>query len=428
MVSVGSFRLEPGQVLFFLFCCYGFLLPFELVLEIWFGIDTILKPYRLIGILTFAIFIFQILRTGLKVTRDAREDLFLYAVMVYGIIISLFRIITGIFDLALFRGDIFLTSLYLLTFIVFKSTLLSSKQLQRVFECYVLGMIINAVFMFNAFFFLGDTKRDSGFMDNPNYAALGLVMVMTYVLLRLDLSRKLLSRIGLGIFVLFLLYVFVTTGSRTGFVLLVLSLAVIFLLVSLRQKARLVLAAGALVLFLLPIKLETAALGGPLILINRLAQSASSGETDVRFVVWKGTFHALEQEGYWGMGIGQFKANFPLLFAQETDNLIYRMVERDYFLGTHNDFLSILTDYGLPGLCCYVIFLVLSVRKVGRKILIQPSLRSVGWLSTMQFITILCLIVFGLTAESFQNPLFWFLLMFATKSPTGGQPAPVFES
>lgn len=427
MVSVDRIRLDPDYLLYLLLCVYAFLLPFELILEIWFDVDTILKPYRLTGILIFAAFVGLTLRSGLKVTRDVQEDLFLYAALAYGIIISLVRIITGIFDMGYFRSDLILTSLYLMTFLVFKAAPVSNNQLMRIFECYALGMTINALFMFNAFFFLGDTERDAGFMDNPNYAALGLVMVMTYILLRLDLSRRTLSRVLLGLLCLFLLYIFITTGSRTGFVLLVIALVIIFLLVSFQQKIKLLIAGGTLVVLLIPLRLETAQLGGPLILINRLAQSASSGETDVRFVVWKGTFQALEKEGYWGMGIGQFKANFPLLFAEETNNLIYRMVERNYFLGTHNDYLSILTDYGLPGLCFYLIFLILNLRKTARRLLAKPSIREAGILPPLQFIVLLCLIVFGLAAESLQNPLFWFLLMFATKSPTSRSPAPIPE-
>lgn len=411
------------QVLYVLFCLYAFLVPFEHVLDIFFGIDTVLKPYRLMSILIAGIFFLQLLRKGLPLTRDIKEDVFLYAVFIYGIVISLFRLITGIFDIGFFRNDMMLSGLYLVTFAIFKSLAVNKDQLLRVFRYYVIGMTANAFFMFNSFFFLGNTSRDAGFMDNPNYAALGLVVSMTYLFLLRDLDSRRLQRMLLGALSIFLLYVFITTGSRTGLILLILAVFVVFLMVSMRQKLRLMLAGGCMILLLLPHNLETAQLGGPLILINRVAQSVNSGEEDVRFVVWRGTFLALEEKGYLGMGIGQFKANFPLLFAEEADNQIYRMVERDYFMGTHNDFMGILTDYGLPGLCFYVIFLVLNFRKTGKKLLAAPSLRLLGILSPLQFIVLSCVVVFGMTAESFQNPLFWFLLMFATKSPTSGYPA-----
>lgn len=411
-------RLNFEALLYGLFCLYAFLLPFEFILEFLFGIETIFKPYRVVSLLIIGAFFVRSLQRGMVVRQDIREDIFIYALLAYGILISLFRMASEPFHLGYFSNDVFQTTLYILTFFVFKSLPLNSEQLTKVLGFFVFGLILNSVYIFYNFFFLGNFFRDSGFMDNPNYLALGLIAALTYLMLQIDFSRVSWQRWFYPVIILFLLYIFTIAGSRTGLVLLGISLLLVFAFFSLRRKIALLLLGGVILLFVLPRSLDQLQQGGPNILYNRVAATLGSELEDVRFVVWRGTFNALEQEGYLGMGIGQFKAKFPVLFQYETNKLILEMINRNYFMSTHNDVLSILTDYGLPGVLVFLTFLTLAFRKLLKRLLTTSDEPALLLQTRLAFIIFCCLVIFGLAAENIQNQLFWFLLAFATKSPT----------
>jgi O-antigen ligase len=412
-----KFKINIQHLLFQLFCLYVFLLPFEYILEVLLGIDTILKPYRLTSLAIIGVFGLHTLRSGFHLRKDINEDLWLYAIFAYGLLVSLFRIITGVFNFAYFSNDLFQSGLYVITFFIFKSLPLTDRQLIRVFQFFILGLLINSLYMFNSFVILGIVDRHAGFMDNPNYVALGLVAVISYLTLKLDFLASRTARLGYALLILFLLYIFIITGSRTGLVLLVLVFFLLLYFVSIRRRISLVIATIGLLVLLVPRQFKTIELGGPLILINRVTNTIYSDETeDVRFIIWRGVFRALESTGYYGMGIGQFKSNFPLFFAKESDKLILEVVNRNYHLSVHNDYLAILTDYGLPGLVFYLVFLFLSFRKIFRRTIYPKESDEAPFLNPFTVILLFCLIVFGLAAENFQNQLFWFLLMFATKS------------
>lgn len=410
-------KINIPQLLFWLFGLYGFLLPFEFILEAWFGIDTIFKPYRIVNLVIIGIFSIQVARQGIRIRSDIREDIFLYGIFLYGLALSFLRMLTTSFHLGHFMNDLFQSGLYVLAFFIFKSLDLSDRQLLRIFQCFMLGLLINSGYMVYNFAVLGLVDRNPGFMDNPNYVALGLVALLSYCLLRMNELSKLRTQLLYTLLILFLLYVFIITGSRTGLVLLIIASALIFFFLSLRKKIGLLVGATALVLLLIPRDFKTLELGGPLILINRVTNSLYSDEEDVRFVIWRGTFQALEETGYLGMGIGQYKANFPAFFNNEPNKLILEVVNRGYHLSTHNDYLAILTDYGIVGLSLYLIFLFTSMRKKLGQLTAPIETPEQGFILRLSFVILSFMIIFGMAAENFQNQLFWFLLMFATKSP-----------
>ncbi|PHN08599.1 O-antigen ligase family protein [Flavilitoribacter nigricans] len=409
-------KIDIHQLLFGLFCLYGFLLPFEYILEFWLGIDTILKPYRIVNLFIIGVFIVKFFRQGIEIREDIKRDVFLYAIFAYGLVLTFFRMMTAPFALGYFLNDLFQSGLYLLAFFIFKTLALDDRQMILVFRSFALGLVLNSAYMFYNFVLVGRGTRDAGFMDNPNYAALGLVAIMTFFLLKMDRARSLLRRLGYGGLLLFLLYVFIITGSRTGLILLILAVAIAFFFISFRNKVGLIVAGSALLVLLIPRNNEALDLGGPLVLVNRVMESFDSDEEDVRFVIWRGTIRALEETGYVGMGIGQYKANFSSFFSQESNKLILEVVNRGYHLSTHNDYLAILTEYGMPGLFLYLIFLFQSVRSRVQE-LFRPYATETGHLLRIfSFILLAVIILFGMAAENFQNQLFWFLLMVATKT------------
>ncbi len=415
MYSSMVLRIDIDRVLFTLFCLYAFSLPFELVLEILFKIRTIFKPFRILSLLILATYGIKVLKQGFYLNRSEQADWLLYAVFIYGLFISCWRIVTGIFDVGLFRNDVLLVGLNVLTFFIYKTLTISKEQALTLFNYFILGIISNSLYTFYTFIFRIQYGRLSGFTDNPNYAALALVAVITFLTLRTNYNRKIGYQLLYALCVLFLIYIFIITGSRTGFLMFIAANFFIFLFSTVRRKLMLLLVSGVVVLLLLPQQLEKISFGGPLILIRRVSRSATSDTEDVRFIIWRGIFRLLEEQGYAGIGIGQFKANFPRYFGEESHKLILEIVNRGYYLSPHNDYLAILVDYGLPSLLCYLLFLGVTFSSLSKRMLYITRHEEVDFLRKLCFILFICLIIFGLTAENFQHPLFWFLLMFSTK-------------
>lgn len=418
MRELSVIKMELDKVLVTLFCCYAFLMPFELILDEWFGIDTILKPFRFMSLVIIGIFGIKVIKEGFIINKRDRSDFFLYGVFLYGLLISCWRIITGVFDMGLFINDSFQFSLLVTTFFIYKSTPITQSQAFKIFKWFVIGMTLNSFYILYLFYFNIGFGRQSGFTDNPNYVAFGLVAVTTFLILKSNFIHRGSHLFGLFVFTIFLLYIFGIEGSRTGFIMFLVANFFIFLFSDIKRKISISIIGFAIVLLLIPGQFQSTALNGPMTLVNRLNKSVNDGGEDVRFVVWRGVFRVLEDTGYAGMGIGQFKANFPKYFIDDSNNLIVEMVNYGYFLSTHNDYLAILTDYGLPSLICYLIFIGITFWKLLQNINLRREDKEAEFLIQFCFIFFMCIVVFGMAAENFQHQLFWFLLMFTTKKYT----------
>lgn len=420
MYRSGLINISLNRLLFTLFCLYAFSMPFELILEVFFEIDTIFKPFRVISLAIITVFGIQLIKNDFRFNFPNRSDLLLYFVFIYGVFISLYRIITKFFDFGYFYNELFQITLFFITYFIYKSIILTTQQALTIIKYFILGITINALYIFYNFVILYQYGRQAGLTDNPNYTALGVLTVTTFLVLKIDLKitdfKAILKIASLGILTFFLLYINILTGCRTGLVIFALSSLFIFFFSRWRKKAVLLSLGIIIGLFFIPENLTESNLGGPLILLKRLDQSIETGGEDVRYVIWKGVFRVLEQEGYGGMGIGQFKANFTKYFSDESNKLIMEMVNRGYHLSTHNDFLALLSDYGIIGMIFYLIFLFFCFKKVTLQLYITPRNTDEWFLAQFNFIVFMSLIIFGLTAENFQHQLFWFLLMFSTKT------------
>lgn len=417
MYSNGQIKIDTDKTLYILFCLYAFSMPFELVLEKLFYIDTIFKPFRVFSLLIIGTYVIRSLRKGLQLRTDERADLFLYLVFIFGIIVSCVQVMLNPFNAKFFYSDLFLIGLHVLTFFVYKSISISKGQALQILHWFIMGIVINALYIFINLALQINWGRQSGFIDNPNYASLGLVAAMLYFLLRSGFDNKLFLQVIYFILPVFLMYIFIVTGSRTGLIMFVISLFFLFLFSSLRRKLSLLLVGGFMMFYLTTGSSNVSTTGiGSLVLVNRINKKMNEEKQDVRFVIWRGMFKMFEDRGYWGLGIGQFKSNFSKYYADESNTLILEIVNRGYFLSPHNDYLAILADYGLVSLLSYSIFLFFVMRKLIRRLLHPIDNNKDRFLYQYTFIILSCLIVFGITAENFPHQLFWFLLMFTTKS------------
>ncbi len=418
MYNNRSIQVKFDQILYVLFCLFAFSISFELVLEKLFYIDTIFKPFRVLSLAIIGIYLVRTLRNGITLNTGDKEDVFLYLIFIYGVMASCVQVVAGLFDFGLFYNDLFLTGLLALTYFIYKAVSVTKKQALRILYFFFLGVVINAGYILYLSVFKFEVGRASGFIDNPNYAALGLVAGMAFILIKNDFGSQLWRKIlNIGT-LLFLAYIFILTGSRTGLVIFILVLTFLFIFSSFRRKLLLVSISLLIGFQLLSSDVQRVLLfGNNLVLVSRVNKKLKEDTEDVRFIIWRGLFRALEDRGYLGMGIGQFKSNFPEYYGEESNKLILEIVNRGYYLSLHNDYLAILADYGLPGLLFYFVFLYIAFKKLALRLLYHGAEgKGQQFLYRYTLTMLVCLIIFGLSAENFQHQLYWFLLMVSTKN------------
>lgn len=406
----GKVNIRFNQLIYVMLCCYAFFIPMEKILGVLFDVDTILKPYRVLALLIIATF-------GIKTlfrwdeSQSFRKDLSLYFIFVYGTVITLYRMMTEKFKMSYMYNDAFQLGLYLGVFVVMRHTKLGRDKLINIFLSLAAGVVVNALYAFYQFYFLHDFRRSAGFMDNPNYMAMSLVVVLLFMINYRSMLKGIFKNASWWITFLFLCNMFITAGSRTA--LAILSVGTILTLYFSSLKQKFVLFATALgILLFIGVNSSQLEVQAPLILLNRINKVSSE---DDRIPIWKGVMKATYETNFVGIGVGQFKARFREFYQNENNDFVRRILERGYFASPHSDYLAILVIYGLPGLIGYLIFLFLSGTELLRR-LRQTIDQENKLFYQLQFLTFLALVLFGFTAESFTSALFWILLGVGTRT------------
>ena len=398
---------------FYLLCTYAFLLPFEMVLDVLLGIDTVLKPYRVIALAIIGISILCIKKSRLKVNKDFNEDLFLYVIFVYGIIITFYSMVSTRFGISQFFNDTFQIGLYLAVFIIIKNLYLTRDNWLQLFKSLIAGIAINALYIYNNFFIIRNSSRQSGFMDNPNFVGLATAVSILFLLMHFNQIRKFASKVIIVGILFILLSTFLVAGSRISLLVLVLGcLLVTYLGPAIRK-----LAVGLAIIlagFYFTINSDVFEGRSSYILVNRVKKTNEGG--DPRFPLWRGAIRAAVATNFTGLGIGQFKARFGEFYAEEKNKIIRNFVTFGAGMSVHSDYFALLTEYGLIGMLSYIAFILLSLRKNWLHSKVYDYDYRLKLTYQTNFIILFSLAIFGLASESFISPICWFLLSISTKT------------
>jgi O-antigen ligase len=394
-----------------LVCLYAFFIPLELILEVFFDIDTILKPYRVLAIIIILVFVVRSLHR-IPYNVDLKYDWFLYALFTYGLIITGYRMLSTAFGMSHFYNDVFQMGLYLGVFIVIRHSDFSMRQVLKVFHYLTLGVLVNSIYIFNTFYIVRDYERHAGFMDNPNYTALSILIILLYLILQLPF-KSFFGRFWSWVAILFFFYIFIIAGSRTAFLVLVLIMAGVIAFTTLRGKLVMLSVGGFFLLFLLVGRFNAVKTEGPLILFERLHESTWGN--DPRLPTWRGVIRASVETDFIGLGIGQFKARFHEFFYDVNDSLIRRIISRGYFLSPHSDYFAVLITYGIVGLILFVIFLTRALIKNIKAVFQSNSMQEKQYAQLVLF-SLGAIVLFGITAENFNSALYWIILSLCSKT------------
>lgn len=403
-------NIDLDRLLFRLLCVYAFFVPFELVLEIFFGIDTVFKPYRVVCLILILLYGFRLIRGGsLKLSRDFKQDGFLYLVFLYGILISLYNMIVAEFSLAKFYNEVFQTGLYLSVFVMVKGLPMTREELQKLQKYLFWGLAVNGVYVVFSRYVIFTLGRQSGFFDNPNYLSLGMLYALGYI--AANFERVKFSTKGLYLVLIAVCGMsFLIAGSRTGAVVM----AANALLILSFQSVRSILISLTFLAVISPVFFLGADFGRTTrhntILEERLQDREIAD--DPRFPIWEGVIRASQETHFIGLGLGQFEARFPEFYKEENNLLIYEILSYGYHLSPHSDYMAVLITYGIIGLVLFLLFFLVSIWKV-LHYLWATSDRAIY---RMQLLGLVTIIIFGIAAENFVSGLYWMILTLSTKS------------
>lgn len=415
MTSPFKIQIDIDKVLVTLFCCYAFSMPFELILEILLGIDTIFKPFRILSLLIIGVYGLKILLSNFTLQSRFSTDWLLYCIFIYGLGVSLIRMLSAEFNLGLFLNDSFQLGLHIATFTIYKTTSISKDQANRILNWFILGITTNAIYLVWKFMGNFQGERQPGFVDNPNYTALGILIAAIALYLKSNFKKSYIVKSFYLGWMLFLISAFTIQGSRMAFVAFAVGCIFLFLFSSIQKKIAIVALLGAFLFLLSSGPVKQMNFRGIAIMKGRLSRTIIHGEEDVRIALWRKMVDVLEEKGYVGMGIGQYKANFSKYYTSVPNKLIVAMTMYDYYMSPHNDYLSILADYGLPSLIVYLFFLLVTSWQLFVKAIYEQD-PTLLYFYQLSLIMIVVIGLFGFGHENFLHQLYWFTLMFATKT------------
>lgn len=265
-----------------------------------------------------------------------------------------------------------------------------------------IGMIINGFFMIHQFFNESiSLARASGFMDNPNKAAIAynlLILYFYHLLFRKDFEFK--KKILVALAIAFTSIVIFTTGSRTGLILFGLGIIYNFLKTGLAFK--LLVTSSLLVILIISHQNIHQWINQNYKNYNLLVRLANNNPyEDERIIIWQGAINAIKSSGGTGVGIAQFRYEFGKYFKGVS--IRHERRGKDG-LGLHNDYMNILVSGGFVAFFLYVIFLMtIFFKKV--KFCFNTYRFENYQLEALCFI-----IISGMVSSSFITPTFWFFL------------------
>ncbi|MFT5640029.1 MAG: O-antigen ligase [Cyclobacteriaceae bacterium] len=405
-------NINFNKLLYQLLCGYALLIPLDSILEVFFDIETVFKPYRIFALLIVGVFA---LKTIYKwdSNKDLKKDVYLYIVFAIGLIVTLYRMITTRFYMNYFINDSFQLVLYLAVFFVIRHIDLTKSRALSIFRFLVTGIILNGVYSFYTFNILRYYGRVSGFMDNPNQLALTFIFAIVFAITIIPELKKLTHKILWLVVILFSGYLIIISGSRTALLILVILSAVIMFFSSFKIKFGLVIIGVFIVIFLGILRSADFYDRGPLILLNRVTNKQTSD--DPRWALWEGVIEASQQTNFIGLGIGQYKGRFSEFYYDSNNGLIKKMINKGYFLSTHSDFFGLLVIYGIFGLLSYLFFLMFSAKQILYEYYGSSDEKS-KLFRQLLLLSLVSIVTFSLTAENFNFPFYWIVLSLSTKT------------
>lgn len=385
------------RFIWILFCVYVFMLPFENITKVMWQIESPYRPYRILALLIGLLIVISRKPKGLKFYKN---DLNLVWVYLFGLIPSMIAWSKGM----LLAESFWLTSIQyfivLWIFLLIKSLPFTIRNVYQCMDLFCFGVVINSIYMLYLFGFK-DMGRQSGWMDNPNFAAFACNVAFTYFFYHFyHTSASGIKKFSWLVAVFILFAGLLVTGSRSALISFVLSM-ILIILFQFNWKQTLIKTGLVLIpLLLLSLQIDFNQLADSIPAWNRLLSLSS--KDDARTTLWLKALEAFKNSNFIGLGIEQFKnpKNYSK-FVGQTDNV---SAANQVGLVVHNDYLTVLVEYGLPALICFVGFYYRVFIRLNKAYKNNKEL----------YVFRICfwnVVVFSFFDSTFQSHSFWFLLI-----------------
>ncbi len=390
-----------NDLLILLFYVYIALLPFENITHVIWNWDTPFRPYRLLAL---GIGCIILLSRPIRFVKLERNDLKLTAVYLLGLVPSMIAWTQDRFELNYFLLTSMQWFVILWIFLLVKNLPFKRQDVLNGLHIFSVATVANCVFMVSVFIW-EDLGRQSGMMDNPNFAAFAANIAWVWFLYALFYSKRSflhpVSIIYFACLLIVLAGIFVS-GSRGALLSLLVS-CVLFIMYGFRLKKLLVFIALLCILLIAASRVQIISDTLKIIpLWNRL--ESLTGREEARTTLWKQGWIAFQDRGFMGLGIEQFKNpdNYQR-YVQTTENM---SVVTQSGLVLHNDFLTILFEFG-P----FAFFVFLSFYfKLWSDIWAMSS----GPIKLLFLALFLNVLLFALLDTTFQSHAVWLTLILIT--------------
>ena len=379
-----------------------------------FDSDTVFKPYRIIGLVIIALFALK--QAGMGKTRPLRFDRYdgvFVAIIVGGFMLALFwYLIAGTGDLSAAVNDTILLTFAFVMYIIVKHEVVSPKDIERLLLVYVAGTVTSFLIS-RAVTTQLIHERTHAFYLNPNSLAVACVLGLHCMIARMLFGRFRSVLVGYAVsggVSLLLAYVLVITASRTPLVALGVSLLV-YVVPLWRSAGR---SAGR-ALALLPMLVAAGLFGASVVMsadqnaaVSRYSmESAQTGSG--RFDIWRSAWRVAEDHYFLGVGTAQYRyyhgSYLELLNKLYSPNLSHNS------LGTHSDYMTFITNWGLALSLAYLTMLFSLFRRLLRAVR-HAELGSFA--APVLLATVSCIVVNQTAHNMMYGPAYFMIMALAT--------------
>jgi len=410
---IDTFRMVLKDTKLMLVAFYSFFICFEYIYWVFIGADSILKPYRVIGILIITYTLLNAIHQ-----KNFKFDSYDFLLIIFFLIFYLSAISTaGIdgSDMAFTQSNSILILFSFLICLCIKQIFPNDiNVLKLVIFLFMLGTFLNVLYALisvisnplNAF-------RISGFYKDPAIFGVTVTILLSYCIsqyLFIENNPKLKILI---IFVAFISFsVLLLSASRTGLLSLFVMIAAAGIIKLGFIKSIIILLSILLSIFFV-VNIDFANLPPDLyrigITFERLTLDSTLGGGGAgRLPTWRAAFDLFQDNYFFGIGMGQYP-EYSIQYAQLLPEGVENTVVYEYKLGMHSNYMSALVEAGFIGFLAYTLLNFLWLCNVVKSYFYAKNENSLFFL--LLFITIS---IAGFTQESFTFPYYLFFLTLLT--------------
>lgn len=350
---------------------YVFLIPFENLWGYLFGSQTVLKPYRLLGLVVVAVHWMKNLGRGRRYRLDGLDRGFVAIFILGQVMAVVWYVLAGTSDLGRSISDGTLAVFAFLVYLTIKREAYEPAAMARLLRAFVAGTAISVILAYA----LGVTVegRFSGFFNNPNSLAVAVVGSLLVTVAWSLFGRRRgagLDYLVQGGLVLLLLATLLFTGSRGAIIGAVASVPLLgFALVArsgpARQRSLMRVAAFVPVVLIAGVVLAST-------YEEHEAESTALQRYDLdmarkgsgRLDIWRAAWMVAGDHYFLGVGTNQY----PLYHRAYVRKLgqLYTPSMAKHDVVTHSDYVDLLTSFGVFALLIYLSMLVRIYRALRR--------------------------------------------------------------